>query len=282
MSQSFFGNLKDILIFILLFNKLDKVIIHLHGGSIGVNLFDRKNYLKKINLFFYYRLKKIIISGESHYKIFPKSLHKKIKIIKNCAPNYIFNNYLNIENKFKNVKKIRILFLSNMLPEKGYMELFNGFKLLNKKFKSKAILEFAGKFYNSQMKKEFINLVQKEDNIFFHGQVSDKKKKYLLKSAHIFCLPTIFLEGQPISIIEAYASGCFVITSKKPGISDIFENDKNGFFINKVDSLSIKRKLEEILKKPLLCKKLALYNRKYAGKYFKEDKYIKNIEEIFI
>lgn len=281
ISQSFFGNLKDILIFILLFNKLDKVIIHLHGGSIGINLFDRKKYLKKINFFFYAKLKKIIISGRSHYKIFPKSLHKKIKIINNFAPSFIFNNYKNIENKFNNYQKIRILFLSNMLPEKGYMELFNAFKLLNKKYKNNAILEFAGKFYSPKCKKEFIELVRNEDNIFYYGQVSDKKKKNLLKNAHIFCLPTRFLEGQPISIIEAYASGCFVITTNKPGIMDIFENGKNGLIINKLNSSIIKQTLETVLENLTLCKKLAFSNRKFAGKYFKEDQYIRNIEKTF-
>ena len=43
ISQSFFGNLKDILLFCLLFNNLNKVTIHLHGGSIGENLF-KKNF----------------------------------------------------------------------------------------------------------------------------------------------------------------------------------------------------------------------------------------------
>ena len=45
----------------------------------------------------------------------------------------MFNNYLNIEKNLKMLKN-KILFLSNMMPEKGYLQLFNGFKLLNKKF----------------------------------------------------------------------------------------------------------------------------------------------------
>ena len=81
--------------------------------------------------------------------------------------------------------KIRILFLSNMLPEKGYMELFNAFKSLNKKYKNNAILEFAGKFYTPQFKKEFIELVRNENNIYYYGQVSDKKKISFEKCTYI-------------------------------------------------------------------------------------------------
>ena len=72
-----------------------------------------------------------------------------------------------------------------MLPEKGYMELFNAFKLLNKKYKNNAILEFAGKFYNPKLKKNLLKLVEKEDNIFIHGQVSDKKKNIFEKCTYI-------------------------------------------------------------------------------------------------
>ena len=76
-----------------------------------------------------------IISGSSHYKIFPSSLHKKIKVIQNFAQGNIFNSYKNIEKKFANHPQVRILFLSNMLPEKGYIELLHGFKLLSKKIR---------------------------------------------------------------------------------------------------------------------------------------------------
>lgn len=282
ISQSFFGNLKDILIYLLLFNQLDKVVIHLHGGSIGINLFNRKKYLKILNFFFYHKLKIIIISGSSHYKIFPKSLHKKIKVIRNFAQSSIFNNYKNIEKKFTNYQQVRILFLSNMLPEKGYIELFHGFKLLSKKIKRNLILEFAGKFYSTKFRNQFEFLIKNEENIIYHGEVSDKTKNHLLRNAHIFCLPTSFLEGQPISIIEAYASGCFVLTSNKPGIKDIFKDGENGFSLNKINPLTIKRKLENILKNPDLCKKIAFENRKLAGKCFKEEKYIENIRNAIL
>tara|TARA_B100000212_G_scaffold119733_1_gene89532 strand:+ start:21745 stop:22818 length:1074 start_codon:yes stop_codon:yes gene_type:complete len=279
ISQSLLGNLKDLIIFLILFNKFDKTILHLHGGSIGENLFKKIRIIKLLNLFFYKNCKKIIISGKSHYSIFPKELDKKLTIIQNFASDKLFNNYKDIKIKFQNSNPIRILFLSNMLPEKGYMHLLNGFKLLNKKSRKPLILEFAGKFYNNKLKSEFIDLVSKEKDIFYHGSISNKKKKELLHKAHIFCLPTSFLEGQPISILEAYASGCFVLTSDKPGINDIFKNGKNGFSLNKIDPKIIKFNLEKILIDFDLCEKIGIENRKIAGKYFREKKYLKSIEK---
>ena len=78
------------------------------------------------------------------------------------------------------------------------------------------MLEFAGKFYSIKSQKQFEFLIKNEENIIYHGEVSDKNKKKSLRSPYFF-LPTSFLEGQPISILEAYASGCFVITSISQG-----------------------------------------------------------------
>jgi glycosyltransferase involved in cell wall biosynthesis len=40
------------------------------------------------------------------------------------------------------------------------------------------------------------------------------------------------LEGQPISILEAYAAGCAVIATGQPGIRDVFEGGTNGFEVD--------------------------------------------------
>jgi glycosyltransferase involved in cell wall biosynthesis len=63
----------------------------------------------------------------------------------------------------------------------------------------------------------------------YHGDssaciiVDGPGKKNLFSEAHIFCLPTYYpYEGQPIAILEAFASGCVVITTNHSGISDFF------------------------------------------------------------
>ena len=194
----------------------------------------------------------------------------------------MFNSYKNIVKKFNFQEKIKILFLSNMLPEKGYLQLLEGFKLLKENFKNEIILDFAGKFYDINHKKFFLNLIRDEANVFYHGAVSERYKKKLFHRSHIFCLPTIFLEGQPISIIEAYASGCFVLTSDKPGINDIFVNGVNGISIENINPLSIANALKKVIKDLKKCKEVSLNNRKLAGKRFREQKYFKSIEEILI
>ena len=281
ISQSFFGNLKDILIYLLLFNKLDKLVIHLHGGSIGEKLFKKFNFLKKINYLCYQKTKNIIISGKSHYRIFPKNFKSRIEIVHNFAPNYMFTNDVKIKSKFYKSKILKILYLGNMFPEKGYLNLLDSLKFIDKSILKNIIFNFAGKFYNSKLEIDFLKRLDFYDNVFFHGEVSDKDKLKLFQESHVFCIPTQFLEGQPISILEAYASGAFVLSTNSPGISDIFENNENGFSIGNGEPESISIKIEQIYRNLSYCEKIVLQNYENCLKKYKQEKYFEKLEKIF-
>ena len=60
ISESFAGNLKDLLIYLICSNKLNKIIIHLHGGSIKKLLWDKHPFLYKLNKFFIKILKLVL------------------------------------------------------------------------------------------------------------------------------------------------------------------------------------------------------------------------------
>ena len=279
ISQSFAGNLKDLFIFAILFKKLKFFSIHLHGGSIKKQLFEKSKLLKLINNIIYKKVNNIIISGKSHQEIFSEVPKKKLKIISNFAPKEIFITKDKVLEKFNSDKNINLLFLSNMFPKKGYLELLKGFKLIDPLIRENTTLNFAGKFYDQKLKEEFIRKISNEENIIYHGIVNNKTKAMLFKNAHIFCLPTRFLEGQPISILEAYAAGCFVLTTNKPGINDIFIDKINGLYIDDDSPKSIANKLTLLISNRSYCYKLAAFNNQSAQKEYTQSRYLSTIEE---
>ena len=105
-------------------------------------------------------------------------------------------------------------------------------------------------------------------------------KKILFSKAHIFCLPTSFFEGQPISILEAYASGCVVLTTGQSGIRDIFRDGLNGFEVQERSADSIKLVLEKIINKPENLLKIAISNRKIAGEKYGTSTYNSSLSTI--
>ena len=78
-------------------------------------------------------------------------------------------------------------------------------------------------------------------------------RRSLFAAAHVFCLPTYYpYEGQPLSILEAYASGCVVVTTNHSGIRDVFKPEENGYEVEKKSAESIAQVLTKIAAAPAM------------------------------
>lgn len=281
ISESFLGNFKDLLIYIIIFSLLPKTFIHLHGGSIKRLLWDKSKLIYLVNKFFIKRLAGVFISGESHRHIFEEILPpNKIHIVPNFASDNLSLTSDLIKNKFKRSEPLRILFVSGMKKLKGYEELFNAYIKLSDYDRQKVIIDFAGNFETDELRKKFEIKITPYINIKYHGSINDIEKQGLFANAHVFCLPTMFFEGQPVSILEAYASGCIVLTTGQMGILDIFATGVNGYEIDQKDlSGSISNLLIKILGNTVKENlSIAITNSNLAKTQYKVETYINTLK----
>lgn len=103
------------------------------------------------------------------------------------------------------------------------------------------------------------------------------KRKILLYQNDIFILPS-YDKAQPISILEAYATGCAVITDESVGgIKDIFEDNINGLNIKNKDINDIYKKIKMINPTNYIENNYTIYQQ-----YYTETKFVKRIEDILI
>ena len=276
LSESLLGNIKDLLIFLICYRQLSEMFVHLHGGSIKRLLWDKSVLIYAINKFFVSRLGGVFISGPSHSKIFHAILPpEKIFIVPNFAHEKLFLSTEKISQKYHNCSNLKILYLSSMRKMKGYEELLNGYLKLGTADKEKLIIDFAGSFESKNLEDEFVSRISSEKNITYHGNVNEEKKLSLFAEAHVFCLPTLHFEGQPVCILEAYASGCMVMTTGQSGILDIFSEEENGKFIS-LTSLhdSIAENLKYFLKlKDTERLRIALNNNETAARKYRISSY---------
>ena len=288
ISESFLGNLKDIFFYILLYRKLNQTTLHLHGGAGMINILDpqKNKFIYTINSFFLKQVKNIIILGQSQTNIFSSIVcQDKIKIVQNFADNSLF---LKIENfdlhkKLHENSIIEILFLSNLIESKGYKVLIESFISLNKETSSKYILNLAGEIRSEREKKYINNITNSHNNIIYHGIVKGEDKRKLFFKSHIFCLPTYYeFEGQPISILESYASGCLVITTNHSGIKDIFCNNLNGYFAIKKSSNDLKNILISLQNERHIINEIGKKNISFAINYFTKSKYCESLTNLIL
>ncbi len=293
ISESFAGNIKDLFIYLICIRGISKMYIHLHGGSIRKLLFDRHKMLSGINKIFIEKLAGAIISGKSHINIFGGMIRQdKIHIVPNFAQDYLFLTEKEIAQKYSNTRPLKILYIGGLMEKKGYNELADAYFGLDKFQRQSIRIDFAGKFESESRKKMFLEKIAGAEQIRYHGIVSDAEKKLLFSQAHIFCLPTSFFEGQPISILEAYASGCVVLTTGQSGIRDIFTDGVNGFEVQERSSDSIRLVLEKILENPENLEnpvnlenlenllEIAIYNRNMAAEKYRTSTYSSSLREI--
>lgn len=278
ISESIAGNLKDLIIYLLCYRDLGKMYIHLHGGSIKRNVWEKYRILCYLNRQFISKMAGVIVSGESHKSIFQGMIDQnRIHLLSNFASDDLFVSTEQIRSKYTHFEKIKVLYISGMKRKKGYEQLAEAFSSLNASERQAMQVDFAGRFDSERNQAEFVEKYEKYSDIHYHGMVSNEKKRLLFQNSHVFCLPTSYLEGQPISILEAYASGCIVIATGPAGVLDIFKDGRNGYLIEDRSSDSIKTILQKLIKNKLDLKDISISNLNDASGRYTSEMYKENL-----
>lgn len=284
LAESFAGNMKDLLIYQICSKNLNKIVVHMLGGAGMRTIVDKGGIQFKLNRKYINQLGGVIVEGQKQAETFSKLIQKdKIHIIPNFAEDFLFAEKNDIQNKFSDLKTIKILFLSNLIYGKGYLELIDAFVHLDDDLKRKTNIVFVGGFESDRSKTEFFKKIEGIKEISYYGTfVSGIEKKSLYNQSHIFCLPTYYpYEGQPISILEAYAMGCVVITTDHSGIPEVFSDEINGFLVEKMSSESLKSAMEKAVMYPNQLLPLALSNSTTAREKYRTSIFIKAVTKAF-
>ena len=249
-SNSFFGALKSLfyILIVKLFNKNCKIIMHVHRGDLFTFLCK-----SKINNSIFDEIAKrcnkiILLSNIESTKLANRFYFHKIFVLKNC---------INKEASFKerNNLKIKFIFISNYILEKGILDLLKVFSIINENVE----LECYGNFADSTLKNQILSY--NKNNIRINGPIQDEMKFQKLANSDCLILPS-HNEGMPLILIEAMATGTpFIATnvgfikenvySDYPLIYNVCEKDGifnmiNSFLLlSKKDRIDISYKLIE-------------------------------------
>jgi glycosyltransferase involved in cell wall biosynthesis len=283
VAESLQGNIRDILIYIICYAKLGNMTIHMLGGNQMKEILNPNNGLQfKINRFFLRKVKAVIVEGQAQKDTFANAVDKeKIHIVPNFAEDFLINSEENIKAKFNNTAKLKVLFLSNLLYGKGQFELLESFLNLKAEVREKMHLDYAGGFENEKDKKAFLTKIEGQKNITYHGSVRGEVKKQLFHEAHVFCLPTYYpFEGQPFSIVEAFAAGCCVITTNHSGIRYIFKDGMNGIEVEKKSIESLTAALYKINDEKEQLVKYGQYNLQEVKEKYTQQQFLNAVLNI--
>lgn len=141
----------------------------------------------------------------------------------------------------------QVLYLSKLGRKKGILELIRAWEQVEHQHPD-ATLRIAG---SGPLKAEAEQLVDTLGlrTVQFVGFVADDRKRQLLAESAIFVLPT-YIEGMPLTILEAMASGCAVVSTDTYGVRDVVEDGKTGVLVEPGNEEQLARALIDRLADP--------------------------------
>jgi len=213
---SLLGLLKNILLVIpfKIFNPKSQIVLHFHRSDLGTCLNNNLNFILFKTLDFF--VAKYIVLSSLQIQDLSNYSRKKIFLLYNT----IEEDELRSENtiQVKN-KTIKLLFLSNFIQQKGFLDLLNAQMQINRLYPDLFELNCYGSFSNIDQN-EFNLEELKNSNIYIHERVYCEQKKVVLNEADLIILPS-YNEGLPLILLEALFLGKPIIISNVGYIEEV-------------------------------------------------------------
>ena len=255
------------ILFLKIFQK--KYIVFFRGwhpsGEERIKKYKPLNYLFKHTFLRADHL--IVLSSEFKTKLIDWGYTNPVSIETTAVNESLLLDYSPgmVKEKEPNSSKYKFLYLGNIIKSKGLFDLLEAIKILKNKGISGFEMIIGGEGKHLE---DLKFIVEKEAlPVTFLGYIKGEQKTRLLSSADFYVFPSHH-EGMPNAVLEAIAFGIPVLTTRVGGIPDFFEEEKMGFYIKMKSPENIADKIEYVLSKPDLRKRIGSYNFNYAKENF--------------
>ncbi|MDR7130549.1 glycosyltransferase involved in cell wall biosynthesis [Algoriphagus sp. 4150] len=249
----------------------NKFIVHFHNK--GVARFHDSGFDDWLYKRFFKNTEVIILAEELYPDVSKYVAADRVHICANGIP----TSPLSSGNKPEKAP-FTILFLSNLLIEKGLVDLLKALVLVKSagiEVKCQ-IVGGEGDFSSAQLQEKIDSLGIADEAVYL-GKKYGEEKDQLIRSADIFVFPTYYRkECFPLVILEAMSFGLPIITTGEGGIPSIIQDSINGLIVDSKnpEQLSvaiIKLFKEKDLRSTLGKKALEDFNQKFTVEKFEKN-----------
>ncbi len=200
------------------------------------------------------------------------------------CPNGIKTNIGEFKERKNDVSKpFQILFLSNMMEEKGVYVLLDACKNL-KKANVDFRCDFIGKWADITESRfnERVEHYGLKHCVNAHGPIYGEEKRAFFENAELLVFPT-FHHGETFGLVllEAMDFSLPVIGTNEGGIPDIIDDGKTGFVIPTKDPESLAKKILFFIEHRDIAAQMGIEGRKKYLKDYTYNVFEKNIYLIF-
>ena len=174
-----------------------------------------------------------------------------------------------------------ILFMSHVTPQKGLHLLIKLLPSLMASEKNISLLVVGGGSFLEEAKKLAIQLGV-ANQVIFAGMIDIEMLPDYINAADLFVLPTLRLEGLPLSLLEAMACKIPIITTNIGGNASVVKDGVNGILVQPGDMNSLRNNIKLLLNNKELSNHMAKNGYNIVRKDFSMDGMIDRYENLMI
>ncbi len=245
-----------------------RCVFHLHGRGIAAAI-DRAPWRRHLYRFAFARAYVITLGGMLRDDIKGLASRDRVFVVPNGIDDTTYRRHprQDVEVRGGNDRPLRILFLSNMLKEKGPLVLLEALAIVAAqgiRFEA----QFVGAWRPPITEELFaarVHALGLQDAVTLPGPVYGEAKARLFADADLFVLPTYYQhEALPLSVIEAMMHGLAIVTTRIGALPEIISDQESGEFVEPGNVGQLASVIEKLLVDPELRER---YGRAARMKY---------------
>jgi len=215
-------------------------VVHLHGGHFREYWESKPRFYRDLIGNMFLHASAVVVLGaiwkELIIKHVPECAHRIVVL-----PNATRSTHSK-QTSHSSSRRVRILFLGRLGPEKGIPELLEALSELSGSSEWDCVLAGDG------MVKETRALTDLKfpGRVSVPGWVDSAEVERLLSASDILVLPS-HVENLPMSVVEAFAHGLAVVATPVGSIPDILAHEENGLLVPVRDAHALAAALERLI-----------------------------------
>lgn len=253
------------------------VIFHGHDATDKRLLHEYRNSYKKM---FEYATFTIAVSEEMKKRLLALgAIPEKLKLIPYGVDVERFKPSDN------NTNNNTFLAVGRFTEKKGPLYTIRAFNIALQKFPDAKLVMIGGKTGLYQECDKLVKELKISDSVEFTGVRNSDEIAEMMKSSLAFVQHSITasngdMEGTPLGILEASASGLPVISTLHGGIKEAVVHEKTGFLVEEKDENAMANYMIKLLGNPILAREMGINGRERIVENNSQEKQIRKIYDL--
>ena len=278
VAQNSLGFLRDSLFLAPAVFRGVPLVIHFHSGNYGAFVRNAPTPMGMLVRALLSRVRRAIVLGTVLRPMLSGVVPAgRVDVVPNCVP----DPGPPAPRKRGEEGRMRILFLGNLIPGKGYAELISAAESLAAEGVHIELV-LAGGGMSERERTRTLAATTIPERIRLTGPVDAAEKRKLLSEADVLALPSYYEnEAHPLVILEAMAAGVAVVSTWHVAIPEIVSDGITGLLVHPRDVGELGAALARLAADPDLRVRMGEAGRARYLAEFTEERWVDRMSEVF-